>query len=269
MFCVPVMLVALLLVVGSCTAEDAGEQSASGDETGELQATTADEQEPSEAPKKQATKKPEPKPTAKEKREPKPTAKESSEKRTPAKTTQRFLVNRVIDGDTVELGNGRTVRLLGIDTPERGECGFDRATDNLVKLVEGKTVRLTRAGENTDRYDRLLRYVDIGDMDAGLRLIKNGHAIARYDSRDGYGFHPREPRYIAADEANPQKKCAPKPQPEPAGPKPANNCASGYTPCVPPYPPDVNCADVNGPIRVTGSDPHGLDADGDGTACES
>jgi hypothetical protein len=30
----------------------------------------------------------------------------------------------------------------------------------------------------------------------------------------------------------------------------------------------VDCADVNGPITVTGSDPHGLDADGDGVACE-
>ena len=31
---------------------------------------------------------------------------------------------------------------------------------------------------------------------------------------------------------------------------------------------DVNCEDVNGPIRVTGSDPHGLDRGGDGRACE-
>lgn len=46
-------------------------------------------------------------------------------------------------------------------------------------------------------------------------------------------------------------------------------CAPGYDPCVPPYPPDVNCDDVNGPITVTGNDPHGLDADGDGVACES
>lgn len=46
-------------------------------------------------------------------------------------------------------------------------------------------------------------------------------------------------------------------------------CAPGYDPCIPPYPPDVNCPDVDGPIYVTGSDPHGLDADGDGVACES
>jgi hypothetical protein len=37
---------------------------------------------------------------------------------------------------------------------------------------------------------------------------------------------------------------------------------------VPPYPPDVDCSDVNGPITVTGSDPHSLDGDDDGTACE-
>jgi hypothetical protein len=37
-------------------------------------------------------------------------------------------------------------------------------------------------------------------------------------------------------------------------------------PCIPPYPPDLNCPDV-GPVTVTGSDPHGLDADGDEVAC--
>ena len=46
-------------------------------------------------------------------------------------------------------------------------------------------------------------------------------------------------------------------------------CAPGYSPCIPPYPPDLDCSDVNGPIYVTGSDPHGLDADGDGVGCES
>ena len=31
---------------------------------------------------------------------------------------------------------------------------------------------------------------------------------------------------------------------------------------------DLDCADVNGPVRVTRSDPHNLDADGDGVGCE-
>jgi hypothetical protein len=50
--------------------------------------------------------------------------------------------------------------------------------------------------------------------------------------------------------------------------EPAANCESGYDPCVPPYPPDLDCADVGGPITVSGSDPHGFDADGDGSGCE-
>jgi hypothetical protein len=47
------------------------------------------------------------------------------------------------------------------------------------------------------------------------------------------------------------------------------SCAPGYSPCVPPPPPDLDCADLDGPIRVTGSDPHNLDGDGDGWGCES
>lgn len=44
------------------------------------------------------------------------------------------------------------------------------------------------------------------------------------------------------------------------------SCAPGYSPCIPPYPPDLNCPDT-GPVTVTGSDPHELDADDDGVAC--
>lgn len=187
--------------------------------------------------------------------------------------TNTRLVVRVIDGDTVELGNGQSVRVIGIDTPERGQCHYETATRRMQQMVEGKRVVLTRhGGENADHYGRLLRYLDIGNIDPGLRLIKEGLAIARYDSRDGYGYHPREPRYIQADNATPQRTCAPAPAPEPAPkpePQPNTGCADGYSPCVPPYPPDVNCADVDGPITVTGSDPHGLDRDGDGIACES
>ena len=112
-----------------------------------------------------------------------------------------------MDGDTVELGNGETVRLVGIDAPEAGECGHERAADSLVRMVLRQAVLLGESDEDRDRYGRLLRYVDIGRQDAGLRLIKNGLAIARYDSRDGYGFHPREARYVAADKGAKQLVC--------------------------------------------------------------
>jgi hypothetical protein len=54
------------------------------------------------------------------------------------------------------------------------------------------------------------------------------------------------------------------------------NCTPGYSPCIPPGP-DVDCAGgsgdgpryVEGPVRVTGSDPYGLDSDNDGIGCET
>ena len=123
------------------------------------------------------------------------------------KDGRTFVVTHVVDGDTVDLSNGETVRLVGIDTPERGECGYDEARAALVDLVEDERITLGASDEDRDRYDRLLRYVDVGKVDAGLQLIKQGLAIARYDSRDGYGRHPREDRYIKADKASPPSVC--------------------------------------------------------------
>lgn len=111
-----------------------------------------------------------------------------------------LTVKRVIDGDTLTLSDGTTIRLLGIDTPERGQCGYTQATANLSRLTEGKTVTLTRGGRtDRDRYSRLIRYVTAGRVDVGLEQIRAGLATARYDSRDGYGRHTREPEYVAAD----------------------------------------------------------------------
>ena len=72
----------------------------------------------------------------------------------------------VSDGDTLRVrlrgGAEVSVRMLGIDTPERGRCGADDATANLRRLAPvGSTVDLIsdRTQAATDRYGRLLRYV--------------------------------------------------------------------------------------------------------------
>lgn len=109
---------------------------------------------------------------------------------------------RAVDGDTVELASGETVRILGIDTPERGQCGYTEATESLQSLAERGEMRLERApgGPNTDPYDRLLRHVFVGGTDVALAQIEAGWANARYDSRDGYSGHRYEAQYRAADE---------------------------------------------------------------------
>ena len=123
-------------------------------------------------------------------------------------------VTHVVDGDTVDVEGVGRIRVIGIDTPERGACGFESATQAMSALVLGREVTLVPgASSDADRYGRLLRYVDVGDEDSGLSLIEDGWAIARYDSRDGYGRHPREDAYVAADAAAEDLGCYPDDEP--------------------------------------------------------
>ena len=118
-------------------------------------------------------------------------------------------VIRVIDGDTIVISGDERVRLIGIDTPENGQCGFDEAKQALEKLLaSGSATFYSGTTSDKDKYDRLLRYIEVEGIDIGLNLISNGFAIARYDSRDGYGPHDRESEYIDADENSaPAIKC--------------------------------------------------------------
>ena len=122
-----------------------------------------------------------------------------------------WQVTRVIDGDTVDVrrdGVVERVRLLGIDTPERDQCGYTAAKDLITELVTGREVTLVEGSrDDRDRYDRLLRYVEVtvdGEVvDVGLRQLEAGLAAEVYDSRTGYARHDREAAYVAADEAAP------------------------------------------------------------------
>jgi len=121
----------------------------------------------------------------------------------------RVDVIRVIDGDTVVIAGDERVRLIGIDTPEKSQCGFDEAKQALEKLLAaGPATFYSGTTSDKDKYDRLLRYIEVEGIDVGLNLILNGFAIARYDSRDGYGPHDRENEYVDADKNSaPAIKC--------------------------------------------------------------
>lgn len=79
----------------------------------------------------------------------------------------------------------------------------------------------------------------------------------------------RRRRAAEAREAERERRAQLAPPPAEDPPDASGGCADGYSPCVPPYPPDVDCGDVSGPVTVTGPDPHGLDGDGDGTGCDA
>lgn len=115
---------------------------------------------------------------------------------------------KVVDGDTIDVKDStdvvQRVRLVGIDTAERGECGFSEASQALAELIGTNKINLVLADtDDKDRYGRLLRYVDVEGQDVGLELIKDGYAIAAYDSRTTYPKHAREDSYISEDESSP------------------------------------------------------------------
>lgn len=188
-------------------------------------------------------------------------------------------VTKVIDGDTIDTTAGR-IRLIGIDTPERGDCNYGAASDELANMISAQNdqVVLVRGGaDDTDRYGRLLRYVDtIGGQDLNLHMITSGYAVARYDSRDGYGPHDREDSYIAADQTSAPQPC-PESEAAPASvaslspqsqPQQLQQLAAGVEPWEVPGP-DLDCSDIGKMVILTGPDYHNIDGDGDGIGCES
>lgn len=85
-------------------------------------------------------------------------------------------VERIIDGDTIEIENKTSVRLLGINTPERGEIYFEEAKEFLEDLILNKTIELEKGKENTDKYNRLLRYIFLNNENVNLKLVEQGYA---------------------------------------------------------------------------------------------
>jgi len=96
---------------------------------------------------------------------------------------EKEVVNvvKVIDGDTIVLETGETVRYIGIDTPEVSqgrECFALEAANKNKELVLGKNVRLEKDISEKDRYGRLLRYVYVGDIFVNKILVSEGYATA-------------------------------------------------------------------------------------------
>ncbi|MCG3056924.1 thermonuclease family protein, partial [Escherichia coli] len=73
---------------------------------------------------------------------------------------EQVLVARVVDGDTLELNDGRKVRLIGVNTPEsttRTEEYGKEASKYTTEQLEGKKVWIQKDISETDRYSRYLR----------------------------------------------------------------------------------------------------------------
>lgn len=92
-----------------------------------------------------------------------------------------LTVTRWVDGDTAACGDDCRVRLLGVNTPERGEPGYQYATDYAERVAPVGS-RIVLPTDETDRYGRHLGYVVTSDgQDYGLTAIVAGTAVPCYD----------------------------------------------------------------------------------------
>ncbi len=79
------------------------------------------------------------------------------------KESDGIKVTYIVDGDTLDVDTGDRVRLICIDTPERGKYYYSEAKEYLKSLTLNKEVDLIKDISETDRYGRLLRYIYLED----------------------------------------------------------------------------------------------------------
>ncbi len=192
---------------------------------------------------------------------------------------QRAVIDYVVDGDTVdvqfEAGNADRIRLFDIDTPETYggvEC-FGRQATAFTSAFTGQEIAVESRGR--DKYDRLLGYIWLADgRMLNEELARQG--FAEYKDYGNPGIYAARIR-AAADQA------------KRLGLGMWSQCTNGAAaPTVAPDVPQTPRYDPNGPDRDCGDfdthaeaqtfflaagdpdqDPHRLDRDKDGLACES
>jgi micrococcal nuclease len=244
--------------------------------------------------------------SAPQKKEPAPTPPPSEpEEEAPEQSSfeATVAVTRVVDGDTVDISpavEGITrVRLIGVDTPETSDpdCGkqpyADEAKTFTTSRLQRQQVGLEFDVERRDRYGRLLAYVYPSEEEMfNETLVREGYAqvatfppnvkhverflAAQLEARSvGTGLWSLSPEELAAqtdrgngvggggclrkDAAAPKTPEQPKAQPKQAPAAPAGG--------------DVDCSDFSSweeaQSYLLPGDPHKLDRDGDGSACDN
>ncbi len=116
---------------------------------------------------------------------------------------QPCLLVQVVDGDTVAVRWKRKsehIRLLRVDTPERGEWGHEESADFLKNLLTGKDLQLEFENAITyarDRYGRLLVYLFANGENVNVEMVRAGWS--RFWTEYGRGRYAKD--FEAAEEA--------------------------------------------------------------------
>ena len=220
-------------------------------------------------------------------------------------TVSRVVDGDTIEISPAVDGNNE-VRLIGVDTPETKDpsegiepLGHEASAFAADELA-GQSVGLEFDAEREDQYDRLLAYVYVGGEMFNEVLLEGGYAQAypyepntRYEGRfavaqeearaTGLGIwglsHAQQcqlaDRGNGIGEGTPgcggasvssSASASPSATASPSASASATAGPGGGAPA--PSGEDIDCDQVNGPIRTPPGDPDNLDGDGDGLACE-
>ena len=99
-------------------------------------------------------------------------------------TTETFQVQRIIDGDTLDLETGVRVRLLGINTPETSMQFYQEAKTFLESLVQNQSIKVESYG--TDKYSRTLAHIFLNDKNINKEILQQGLGTLYYYEHDSY-----------------------------------------------------------------------------------
>lgn len=107
-------------------------------------------------------------------------------------------VVKVSDGDTVKLAGQGSIRLIGVDCPEKAQPGGKEATDFATRALLNKEVEVELcAKQPTDRYGRGLGFVYVQDR-TGRRVLFNAELV-----KQGYArVYSLRPCTVNEDEWN-------------------------------------------------------------------
>lgn len=98
------------------------------------------------------------------------------------KPKELYKVLKVIDGDTVDIqfdSRRETVRLIGIDAPESGQCFGSESTNKARELLNSQLIEFEKdpSQGKRDKYGRLLGYIFLEDgTNFNDFMIRNGFA---------------------------------------------------------------------------------------------
>lgn len=94
---------------------------------------------------------------------------------------EKAVCTKVVDGDTIYLDNGEKIRLVGVNTPERGVEGYITSKNFVQKLCLDKEVGIDiDDSKHTDRYGRTLAVVIVDGKNLNEMLLKEGLAEIMY-----------------------------------------------------------------------------------------